>query len=924
MLCGNKSTKDDSAPSYFNMDGITNRRSSGNDQKKPDIHNQLLEYVQKNDIENIRRLIYEHNELLYMKYPHPYFKSIIPITRFNFSRKIQFPTLEELIDIGYNINCANGKTEELVFFAAASGRAEKLTEALEIMKKHNPGALNNTREGDTALMFLIKYGNATKSYFPVCAKILVDANIDVNVPDYKNCTPVLRASYLYHMHAKKPTKDQNPAFLENLHEVIRIILDPGEVDVDSHMLYEKNARSYININNLYHLPKPSKKRAHHRTAKEHLFSLVIAKNENGVRNMKGVKSYDLDDGENTLLQLACFLKLENAVKHFLKHGANPNLTTTRNKDKPIEMAAKMNHHNIFHVLLSWKTTKIDEETYNRFAARKGNKFKEKYFVSLLNSKKLDVDLVCREGNTPLHFAAMFSENQVVLQLLHRGASILVKNTSGERPIDYIDPRTLSKFVDECVESKESQNIYHKKSTISFNYHFLLKNNRIQGTSRDSVVDIEDIASTLLEKQEKFRSETEVVLAISDMQDTRNLLKHPVISSFLYVKWYKIKSFFWMVMLLHAWCYTMFVYYLYHCSKLNYPRDVTFWMFIVTFIMYVCFLAARIIATRADLNMNFHIYMECLLAVMIFVTIFITTVSIRRHFAVFGVILGAFSLVFWTGYHPKMSSHVAMLQRVSYNFFKILFCYCILILAFALSFYILFNKTEFADSRLGEGNRTQEQEASLFVNPGTAIFKTFVMISGEFETSGFQFQNSSFSSCIVFLLFVFMISLILMNLLTGVAVADTETIQNESEVVGHTATIRFIRFFEMILQPSFVPKMMDVRKCFLLPDALTNYKLTIYPNMRGKVKCDPALDISKLEVDRRIVKEARNVIIRREIKYNRELELGGNSADIKLLQGKVEEIAEKQRIYYKKFQESIDQIVNNLSIITENFEIVPDF
>lgn len=926
MFCC-KRKKERSVSSYLDILGQQNKYGgSQSEQKKLDIHNQLLEFVKANDIQNIKHLINEHNELLEIKYAHPFFKSIIPIARFCLSRQVHQETVQTLISLGFQINNAANRIEELMYFAGASGHVEKLKQVFEHINEKRPDMLNNTREGDTALMFLIKYGNATSETFPKCVQILVDANLDVNVPDYNNCAPITRIAYLYHTQAIKK-QNINEKFLSNFKEVMRIILDKGGVDIDSHRWYEKTAREYINMHNLYNLKHWKHKTSpKYKNRKSELFSLVIAKNETRILNLKPISSYDVDDGENTLLQLACILKLEPVVKHFLKRGADPNRVTNRNRDTPLEMAAKRNHYNIFEVLLSWKTTCITQRIYNSFALNKGNKMKDKYFTALLYSKKLDVDFVCKNGNTPLHYAAMSSENQAVLQMLHQGASLVVKNKSGEKSIDYIDPRIMKRFLDECIESRATQNIYHKKSTISFNYHFLLKNERERVDNKDSFIEIEELEAVNSTKQ-LFNTETEVALAISRFSEKRNLLKHPVISSFLYVKWYKIKAFFWIIMVFHVWCYLNFLYFFYNSPKFtNAQLNGPFWLFLVSYIAYSCFVVTRIIVTKDELKMSFQMCMEVFLVCLVLITISVPVLTLRKHFSAFGIILSAFLLVFWAGYHPKMSSHVAMLQRVSYNFFRILMFYCILILAFGVSFYLLFNEYDFDTSENAKASNETVDDETLFVNPGRAIFKAFVMMTGEYETSVFKFTESSISSYIVFLMFVFVISLILMNLLTGVAVSDTETIQNEAETVGHIATIRFIRFIEMILQPSFMPKfalhrIVDPDSCFLVPNALSNYKLTIYPNLHGKVKCDPSSTLSNLRMSKWIVKNAMNIIIEREIKFKLlESETMG-IADMKVLQKRIEEIAEKQRTYYKKFLENLEQITNNLNMITENFEII---
>ena len=108
----------------------------------------------------------------------------------------------------------------------------------------------------------------------------------------------------------------------------------------------------------------------------------------------------------------------------------------------------------------------------------------------------------------------------------------------------------------------------------------------------------------------------------------------------------------------------------------------------------------------------------------------------------------------------------MFYRVLKTFISFLAWYSLFIIAFALSFYIL----------LHEDKENVDNEYPFFDKVGLVLIKTFAMFVGELEFSDIPF-NSPFSY-IFFLLFIFLIVVVLMNLLNGLAVSDTGLIREE--------------------------------------------------------------------------------------------------------------------------------------------------
>jgi hypothetical protein len=78
-------------------------------------------------------------------------------------------------------------------------------------------------------------------------------------------------------------------------------------------------------------------------------------------------------------------------------------------------------------------------------------------------------------------------------------------------------------------------------------------------------------------------------------------------------------------------------------------------------------------------------------------------------------------------------------------------------------------------------------------------KTFVMMMGEFEAESIESEmaNSPTFFCL-FALFVFIIAMVLLNLLTGLAVSDTQAIKSDAELLSVISRIRLIYEIESYL------------------------------------------------------------------------------------------------------------------------------
>ena len=120
-----------------------------------------------------------------------------------------------------------------------------------------------------------------------------------------------------------------------------------------------------------------------------------------------------------------------------------------------------------------------------------------------------------------------------------------------------------------------------------------------------------------------------------------------------------------------------------------------------------------------------------------------------------------------------------------------------------------------------------------------------MFTGELEFSNISFNSSPVLGYLVFLLFLFLIVIVLMNLLTGLAVGETSKIRDEAEVWAQRCRVETIFHLETCLvslsawMPSFIhPRLFSMSGHLLLPSGQSTlpHCLTVQPNARGEIPC----------------------------------------------------------------------------------------
>lgn len=136
-----------------------------------------------------------------------------------------------------------------------------------------------------------------------------------------------------------------------------------------------------------------------------------------------------------------------------------------------------------------------------------------------------------------------------------------------------------------------------------------------------------------------------------------------------------------------------------------------------------------------------------------------------------------------GRHPYLAVYITMFTTVTYNFLKFIIMFSFMIIAFSISFYLVF------------------QVDDNFMTYHQSLLKTIAMTTGEIEYTELPLSTFPISSHLLFVLFVFLIVLVLMNLLNGLAVSDIQQIQQEAEIVSYSSRVELISYIESVFLAS---------------------------------------------------------------------------------------------------------------------------
>jgi hypothetical protein len=345
----------------------------------------------------------------------------------------------------------------------------------------------------------------------------------------------------------------------------------------------------------------------------------------------------------------------------------------------------------------------------------------------------------------------------------------------------------------------------------------------------------------------------IVPCIAESKYHSDLLAHPVMSAFLFLKWEKLKFVFLSDLAFYLTFLFFLTAYILLSEPHNTPNDggaasnttdhfssnvsnmtssinasnvtaqlkrseqIFLWLSLMALLI--------LLTLRETLQMIVHrwVYVqspENWLEILLIVSTFISCsgvvegMKIKTHFSAIALLLGWFELLLLSGRLPLLSVQQKMFKRVSLTFLRFMVGYVPLLIAFALSFYILFKGS------------TEPNHPEQFSSPILSLPKTIIMFSGELDASSLSFQKFPFTSHVIFLLFVVLVAIILLNLLNGLSVNDTEAITKVAETLSLESRVRMLSRIEGLVNA--LPK-------YMKPDIeLKEEMFVIYPNRWNKI------------------------------------------------------------------------------------------
>ncbi|XP_076646503.1 transient receptor potential cation channel family member painless [Halictus rubicundus] len=649
-----------------------------------------------------------------------------------------------LLQNGANVNKVNEKNNRAaIHYATEKGHEDVLQVLLE-----DPQIKPNLQAGgQTALHIAVRSKNLG------CAKLLLENRASPNVPNSKGLTALHMAAMM----------KQRP--------MTELILDKSEriADLDSYKDYNGETTRDVLTKNMPEvlLPPVINRRPDINDLRYYLFANDEISFVDCLTTMSNNAPIEVGD----LIVEAVRRNFKNAVSELLKRR-----TTSCNLEKAANVAIQKGSPHILRRIMD-NFDNMDPDTANRLLLNAcielgipGKSSKESLSNRLeclrliLDLEDVDVQYTDDEkGNTPLHYAARADSREAVMMLLEKGSYIGHRNMFGSPAVVDISSSALAHYFDDCIQARKEQT--NDQYMIEFDYKCLIPPNK-----------------------EQRNREMDVFQNIAGNAGLKHLLKHPLLSSFIYLKWQRISPLLHVSFAFHFLLYILLSAYI--ISKISddnrYPTDhpspeppsvtilsILAGMFLAVFALWKLF---QLILWPCCYLSNIKNWFEMGLAALGFSILY---GEVSNSIIAVVILSFAWLLVVKMSHYSTVSMDIEMFITVFQKFLRFLTVYAILIFSFAVAFFVLF------------------KDQKNFLDLGHSMFKTIIMLTGEFDAENISFDANPFMSHLVFVVFVFMIAIVLFNLLNGLAVNDTAKIIGKAELVGLISKIRMISDIESL-------------------------------------------------------------------------------------------------------------------------------
>lgn len=561
--------------------------------------------------------------------------------------------------------------------------------------------------------------------------------------------------------------------------------------------------------------------------------------------------------ESTALHLAADEGNAECVKLLLSKGADAKLKNHRGFTA-LHLAARTSSLECVRELLENGNANANAEDFDQrtpLHAAVGKLDSAYSILELLISKGANVNHKDVYGFTALHLAALDGLAQCVEMLIFYGADVTTKSKKGTSALNVITRKTpaslgmISQKLDAAITLHQSQESSTREIELELDFRQLLQHCHPR--------EISYLNTFVDEGQKEF-------------------LEHPLCSAFLYIKWGKIRKYyigrlafcFTTVLFLTLYVLTALAHSCYNgskdmnetlkdqelCQKQSILGDLLRknpfviemqWWVLVVIIIFEIF--RKLYGLTGYTSVRRYVsQVENIIEWFVIVSVFLTSYIYNKrtdiwqnHIAAFAVLLGWTNLMLMIGQLPIFGVYVAMYTKVQGEFAKLFMAYSCMLVGFTISFCVIF------------------PSSPVFANPLMGFITVLVMMIGEQDLSLLTNDPDGkdppvlleISAQITFVLFLLFVTVILMNLLVGIAVHDIQALKKTAELSKLVRQTKLISYIESALFNRYLPSWL--RK-------LLHYTALVSPQAYRVVLCVKPLNPGEKRLPKDILMSAYEV------------------------------------------------------------------
>ncbi|GFG37774.1 hypothetical protein Cfor_02412 [Coptotermes formosanus] len=524
------------------------------------------------------------------------------------------------------------------------------------------------------------------------------------------------------------------------------------------------------------------------------------------------------DKKNTALHLAAEGGFSECISLLLSKGAHADARNHKGQTA-LHLAARAQSLECVEMLLSTGAcdpNAVDNDMRSPLHSAVGKSLLAFEITEVLLMCKADVNQKDKYGYTPLHVAALNEQSRCVETLLYHGADVSAKTEGGISALSIIVRKTpaslgmLYQKLDSAISLSDPE-ASNREVEMQLDFRLLLQN-----------CDVGEIGllKTFVDASQK------------------NILEHPLCEAFLYLKWEKMRKYY----IARIFMYGIFVVCLsvyvlialaYNCYNTSKAVDgnittqtesqtqlcqddsmiaeffrrnplVTEIIWFVLVFLTLCECVRKLVGCAAYSSLKqYLLQLENVVEWFVVASVFMIscfyagrTYTWQNHVGAFAVLFGWLNLMVMIGQLPVLGTYVAMYTSVQKEFAKLFAAYLCLLIGFTISFCVIFPSSD------------------AFGNPFVGFMKVLVMMTGELDFEDMLLGKDDekkapflleISAHVVFTVFLLFVTVILMNLLVGIAVHDIQGLQKTAGLLKLVRQTELITYIESALFSGFLPE-----------------------------------------------------------------------------------------------------------------------